>query len=74
MQAAEGLTDALRKSPPANEQSGAVVNGAGTLTRTQSGWDPYEVWRTRVKRSSTVGEPRKPSAVSARSNDCKVAL
>ena len=74
MQAAEGLDDALRMSPLANEQFGAGGNGAGTLTRSQSGWDPYEVWRTRVKRSSTVIEQRKPSAVSARSNDCKVAL
>ena len=74
MQAAEGLTDALRKSPPPNEQAGAAANGAGTLTRTQSGWDPYEVWRTRVKRFSTAGEPRKPSAVSARSSNCKVAF
>ena len=54
MQAAEGLDDALRMSPLANEQFGAGGNGAGTLTRSQSGWDPYEVWRTRVKGSASV--------------------
>jgi hypothetical protein len=67
MQAAEERADAVRKSPPANEQFGDVASGAGTLIGTQPGWDPYEVWRTRVKRSSTGAPQRDPSAVSARS-------
>jgi len=53
MKTAEEPGDALRKSPPANEECGAVANGAGTLTRPQPGWDPFEVWRSRVKRPST---------------------
>jgi hypothetical protein len=67
MQAAEERADTVRKSPPANEQFGEVVSGAGTLTGTQPGWDPYEVWRTRVKRSSIGTPQRGPSGVSARS-------
>lgn len=63
---AEELADALRKPPPANAALGAVVDGAGTLTRPQSGWDPYEVWRTRVRRSSTGIAQRTPTAVRAR--------
>jgi hypothetical protein len=42
--ASEGFTD--------------MVHGRDRLARPRSGWDPYEVWRTRVKRSSTVRPER----------------
>lgn len=29
-----------------------MVNRRDSLARPQSGWDPYEVWRTRLKRPS----------------------
>ena len=51
-----------RVSPAANAGIPELVNGLGALARRQSDWDPYEVWRTRVKESSAVtpvceGEP-----------------
>jgi hypothetical protein len=36
-----------------------MANGLGGLERPQSGWDPYEVWRTRVK-----GSPRTVEAAT----------
>jgi hypothetical protein len=51
---AEGLIAIYERSPAANEQLTAMVKGPDGLARPQSGWDPYEVWRTRVKGSSTV--------------------
>jgi hypothetical protein len=51
---AEGLGAVFQASPAANEELTGTVNGVGRLARPQSGWDPYEVWRTRVKGSSTV--------------------
>ncbi|TLZ44836.1 MAG: PAS domain-containing protein [Gammaproteobacteria bacterium] len=36
-------------SPATNEEFTGMVNGLARLARPQSGWDPYEVWRTRVK-------------------------
>ena len=47
-----------RMSPVANEPFTARVNGLDRLARPQSGWDPYEVWRTRVKGTSTVMQER----------------
>jgi hypothetical protein len=52
--AAEGLAAAHRMSPAANEEFTAMANGPDRVARPQSGWDPYEVWRTRVKVSSSV--------------------
>jgi len=46
---AEGLAAVYRKSPAANEEFTAMVKALDRLARPQSGWDPYEVWRTRVK-------------------------
>jgi len=46
---AEGLAAVERRSPAAKEEFTAMVNGLDGLARPQSGWDPYEVWRTRVK-------------------------
>ena len=52
--AAEGLAAAHRMSPAANEEFTAMANGMDGVARPQSGWDPYEVWRTRVKGVFTV--------------------
>jgi len=38
-----------RKSPAAKEEFTGMANGLDRLARPQSGWNPYEVWRTRVK-------------------------
>jgi hypothetical protein len=40
------------------EEFTGMVNGLDRLARPQSGWDPYEVWRTRVKGASTVTQER----------------
>jgi hypothetical protein len=45
-------------SPATNDEFTGVVNGLDKLPPPQSGWDPYEVWRTRVKASSTVTRER----------------
>jgi hypothetical protein len=46
---AAGRESVYRKSPAANEKLTGMVKGLARLVRPQSGWDPYEVWRTRVK-------------------------
>jgi hypothetical protein len=56
---AEGLAAVYRRSPAANEEFTAMGNALDTLARPESGWDPYEVWRTRVKAASTVMQERK---------------
>jgi hypothetical protein len=59
---AEGLAAVERRSPAAKEEFTAMVNGLDGLARPQSGWDPYEVWRTRVKAASTVMQERNARA------------
>ena len=48
-ESAEGLAADLPVAPAANESF--VVSGSDLDTRAyqRPGWDPYEVWRTRVK-------------------------
>jgi hypothetical protein len=53
-QGAAGLAAVYWKSPAAKEEFTGRVNGMNRLARPQSGWDPYEVWRTRVKVTSGV--------------------
>ncbi len=54
---AEGLPANPRESLAANEDFAGTEDDLETLTtRTQSGWDPYDVWRTRVKNSSGMNE------------------
>jgi hypothetical protein len=48
-----------RRSPTANEEFTGRANGLDNLAPPPLGWDPYEVWRTRVKGSSTVMQERK---------------
>lgn len=52
--AAEGLVAARPMSAAANEEFTATANGLDRVARPQLGWDPYEVWRSRVKASSGV--------------------
>jgi hypothetical protein len=42
------------------------VNGGDRLANPHSGWDPYEVWRTRVKGASTVLQEREPDPLRQR--------
>jgi hypothetical protein len=51
---AAGRDEVYYVSPAANEQFTGMVNVLDRLARPQSGWDPYEVWRTRVKESFSV--------------------
>jgi hypothetical protein len=57
-EAAEGLAAPHGMSPAANEEFTEMVPGLDWLARPQSAWDPYEVWRTRVKVSSRVMQER----------------
>ena len=57
-QGAAALATVYRESPAAKEEFTGMVNGLDRLARPQSGWDPYEVWRTRVKVSSGVMQER----------------
>jgi hypothetical protein len=57
----DGLAAIYRKSPAATEEFAGMVKSLARLARPQWGWDPHEVWRTRVRGSSSVmqeGEPR----------------
>jgi hypothetical protein len=56
---AEGLGTAYWKLPAAKNEFTEMVNGLQRLARPQAGWDPYEVWRTRVRGASTVMQERK---------------
>ena len=57
---AQGLPVGHRIVTAANEEFSALVNGLDGLEHPQSGWDPYEVWRTRVKSSSRIKRERDP--------------
>ena len=52
--AAEELAAVYTTSPVANERFTGMVNHPDSLTHAQSGWDPYEVWRTRLKRPAVA--------------------
>ena len=58
---ADGLAAAHRIPPAANEEFTAMVNGLNGVARAHSGWDPYEVWRPRVKESSGAMPEREPN-------------
>ena len=59
---AEGLPAGPTVTPTAaNEEFNEIVGGLDLLERVnrpRSEWDPYEVWRTRVKASSRVKPER----------------
>jgi hypothetical protein len=46
---AQGIPAADGLTPAANEEFTELVNGLGGGEESRAGWDPYEVWRTRVK-------------------------
>jgi hypothetical protein len=50
---AEGLRSLERRtgSAAANEEFTAIVTGRNDA-RLVSGWDPYEIWRTRVRKTA----------------------
>jgi hypothetical protein len=50
--AAKGLAAAGRISSAANEEFTTTAGVDSLAERPQAGWNPYEVWRTRVKESS----------------------
>jgi hypothetical protein len=55
---AEGLPAGQRLTPAANEDFSGGVSGDDRLAYRRSGWDPYEVWRTRVKASARAPQER----------------
>jgi hypothetical protein len=48
---AEGLPVIQTVIPAANEEFTDTLNAIDGANVAHSGWDPYEVWRTRVKAS-----------------------
>ena len=50
----EGLPADPRDSNAANEDFVRSMEDRERLARSQAGWDPYDVWRTRVKNTSRV--------------------
>ncbi len=53
---AEGIPADPRESLAANEDFLGEESVLEQLTQTHSGWNPYDVWRTRVKHSSGITE------------------
>lgn len=49
----EGLLVERRPESAANEEFTGILNRRDTSAR-EAGWDPFEVWRTRVKAPSKV--------------------
>jgi hypothetical protein len=52
----EGLPADPQDSLAANDEFAGSGDGYAHLTHSRSGWDPYDVWRTRVKNSARVQE------------------
>jgi hypothetical protein len=57
---AEGLTAGPPAIRAANEEFTGTVDRLDAISYSRSGWDPYEVWRTRVKASSRPRQEREP--------------
>ena len=62
---AEGSPARERLTPAANEEFTGTVSDLfrhdlDRITTRRSGWDPYEVWRTRVKASAKEKRGREP--------------
>ena len=55
---AQGLVGHRIAPAAANEEFSALVNGLDRLEHPQSGWDPYEVWRTRIKAAQKIPKPQ----------------
>ena len=46
---AQGIPASNGVTPAANEEFAEMVNRWQGVQESRVGWDPYEVWRTRVK-------------------------
>ena len=67
---AEGIPARQRPTPAANEEFSGMVtdvsrrdfgrSGPDGLATARPGWDPYEVWRTRVKASAKEKRGQEP--------------
>jgi hypothetical protein len=62
---AEGLPARQRLTPAANDEFTGTVSdlyrpALDLIATRRSGWDPYEVWRTRVKASAKEKRGREP--------------
>ena len=55
----EDVATAYRIAPAAGEELIEMVDGLDGPARSQAGWDPYEVWWSRVKGSSSVMQERR---------------
>lgn len=56
---AEGLAAGTPAIRAANEEfTDGMVNRLDEISYSRSGWDPYEVWRTRVKASARLRQER----------------
>lgn len=51
---AEGFSAKPPVSHAANEEFTGTVKSQDRLEKPRSGWDPFEVWRTRVKASASA--------------------
>jgi hypothetical protein len=56
--AAEELAALYGMAPAANEEFTELGNVPATLVRHESGWDPYEVWQSRLKAPPIVIQER----------------
>jgi len=57
----------------AAEEFTGMANDLDRLARPQSGWDPYEVWRTRVKAASSAMQERNAGAQCRSANSTRYA-
>jgi len=57
---AEGLPAEPQESVAANEDFARDLDDYEHVTGSRPGWDPYDVWRTRVKNSSTTEREADP--------------
>jgi hypothetical protein len=48
----------------ANEEFSGAVSAVRATTQTQAGWDPYEVWATRVKAPANAKRERQHDPLS----------
>jgi hypothetical protein len=70
---AEGLPVRQPAAPAANDESIGIVTPPPEAPKREAGWDPQEVWRTRVKSPSNLRAGQYPAggivAGPARSGD-----
>jgi hypothetical protein len=55
---AEGVAASPPDTPAANEEFARMVSALDDMSYERPGWDPYEVWRTRVKATSQGTQER----------------